>query len=267
MEGYIALHRKIIENELYFSERFTKLQAWIDLLLLATHKKNTLFIRGVEIILKPGELCYSIVSLSKRWRWNQRTVKKFLNSLEKREMIHCRFTNVTTIISIKKWSEYQVFKNETVKKNIKSAEQSAERVQSKVHTINNDNNVNKINTNSEIEKRKKHSVKFAGAMIYSKLVNGINSLPESADDSYIDILIKLKEADNICFRLKYLMLCYALKQVSKKKELKETDFKGYLYNEYKSLSSATFSKSIAFQNNVHTKKYDFKTGLQNSHLD
>jgi len=108
MEGWIKLHRQIIENEFYFSERFTKQQAWIDLLLLATHRKRTVYIRGVEVKLKPGQLCYSQISLSERWKWNFKTVKKFLNSLENRKMVETKKTNITTIITIKNWYLYQV---------------------------------------------------------------------------------------------------------------------------------------------------------------
>ena len=107
MEGYVKLHRQIIENDLWFSEKFTKAQAWIYLLLLATHKDRTLYIRGVEINLKPGQLCYSQVSLADRWKWNRKTVNKFLNDLEKRKMVDTKKDNITTIISINKWVLYQ----------------------------------------------------------------------------------------------------------------------------------------------------------------
>lgn len=58
MQGWIKLHRQIQENEFYFSERFTKVQAWVDLLLLANHKPATLYIRGVEMRLLPGQLAW-----------------------------------------------------------------------------------------------------------------------------------------------------------------------------------------------------------------
>jgi DNA-binding transcriptional MocR family regulator len=107
-EGYIKLHRQITDNELWNSEKFTKAQAWIDLLLLATYKVRTVFIRGIEIHLKPGELCYSQLTLAKRWKWNRKTVDQFLKMLKNREMLDNRISRVTTIISIKKWGEYQL---------------------------------------------------------------------------------------------------------------------------------------------------------------
>jgi DNA replication protein DnaD len=107
MEGWIKLHRQIIENEFYFSEKFTKAQAWIDLILLATHKENTVYPKGVEIRLTPGQLCWSQVSLANRWKWDRKTVRKYLGTLRKRKMVDTKKTNVTTIITIKNWFLYQ----------------------------------------------------------------------------------------------------------------------------------------------------------------
>jgi len=107
MEGWIKLHRQIEENEFWFSEKFTRAQAWIDILLLARHKSGLATIRGVDIHLNPGQLCYSQKSLAKRWKWNVKTVNKFLSALKKREMVDTRKTNITTIITIKKWFLYQ----------------------------------------------------------------------------------------------------------------------------------------------------------------
>jgi len=107
MEGWISLHRQMMENELYFSEKFTKSAAWIDLLLLARHSSGTKFIHGIEIKLQPGDLCYSQLSLAERWKWNFKTVKKFLDLLTDRQMISYKGGKVTTIISIKNWGKYQ----------------------------------------------------------------------------------------------------------------------------------------------------------------
>lgn len=101
------MHRQITENGMYFSQKFTRMQAWIDLLLLAGHKEHTIYIRGNEINLKPGELAYAQRTLAKRWGWNYRTVDRYLNDLEKREMIQRRKSNITTVISINNWSFYQ----------------------------------------------------------------------------------------------------------------------------------------------------------------
>lgn len=150
MKGYIALHRKIMENEFYLSEKFTKSQAWIDLLLLATHTDRTIFIRGIEINLKAGELCYSQLSLARRWKWDFKTVCKFLKLLENRKMVETKTNNVTTIISIVNWQEYQVLRNRTVYENLNHGDQNGEQKETKMESNNNVNNVNKpISTKKE----------------------------------------------------------------------------------------------------------------------
>ena len=105
--GWIKLHRQIMENDIYFEERFTRAQAWIDLLLLAAHTEREVSIRNITIHLKPGELAYSQRTLAERWRWHRNTVANFIKELEKRDMIYHRKTNITTIISIINWDIYQ----------------------------------------------------------------------------------------------------------------------------------------------------------------
>ena len=99
-KGYILIHRKIQNNEFYFAERFTKMGAWIDLLLLANHSGNSFYLRGVQMTIRAGEIAYSIRTLAKRWKWNERTVMKYLAMLEAREMIEIRKSNVTNIVKI-----------------------------------------------------------------------------------------------------------------------------------------------------------------------
>jgi DNA replication protein DnaD len=107
MLGWIKLHRKLIDNPLYFSQKFIWSLAWIDLLLLAAHKKHIVEIKGRAITLYPGQLCYSKRSLASRWKWDKRTVSKFLNMLQGLEMIYQTDVKVTTVITIKNWNEYQ----------------------------------------------------------------------------------------------------------------------------------------------------------------
>jgi hypothetical protein len=138
MQGWIKLHRQITDNEFYRSERFTKMQAWIDLLLLAGHTKQTIFIRGVEINLKAGELCYSQQSLAKRWKWNRKSVNRFLNVLKNRKMVDIKISKVTSIISILKWDEYQSDGQQ-------NGQQNGQQKDIRTDTNKNDKNVNNEN--------------------------------------------------------------------------------------------------------------------------
>lgn len=115
--SWLKLHRSILSNDLWLAERFSKGQAWIDLLGLATFSEKKIFIRGIEIHLKRGELCVSQKNLALRWKWNYRTVNKFLKWLEKEEMIQTKINDVTTIITIINWDEYQNDTNQSADQN------------------------------------------------------------------------------------------------------------------------------------------------------
>jgi DNA-binding transcriptional regulator YhcF (GntR family) len=195
MEGWIKLHRQIMENEFYFSEKFTKTQAWIDLLLLSTHKERTVCLRGIEIILKPGQLCYSQKSLAARWNWNVKTVERYLNSLKKREMVETKKTNITTIISIKKWFLYQVDGEQ-------NTYQKGEQKDTKRETNKNGKNILIESASSLIESVNKES------SLYSILAKYKNSLGEDRVNQILTDLIKNnKRFDNENRLAAYLETC------------------------------------------------------------
>lgn len=105
--GWIKLHRQLRQNELWNAERFSRGQAWVDLLLMANYEPATIYIRGCEVRIERGQLAWSKVHLAERWRWNERTVTRFLLGLEKRQMIQTRTNNLTTIITIRNFNLYQ----------------------------------------------------------------------------------------------------------------------------------------------------------------
>jgi hypothetical protein len=106
-KGWIKLHRSIIDNVHYFSEPFTRMQAWIDLLLIANHKEGYLFIRGNKVVVGRGQIGTSSRSLAKRWMWSRGKVERFLNDLENEGQIEPLKTNLITLLSICNYDLYQ----------------------------------------------------------------------------------------------------------------------------------------------------------------
>lgn len=145
--GWIALHRKLQNNPLWFSEPFTKGQAWVDLLLLANHKKGFIYVRGNKITVKRGQVGWSQKRLSGRWQWSRTKVRKFLQDLEEEHQIKQHKNNLTTIITIKKYDEYQPEKQQDgQQKNIKKTSKEQQR-----DTNKNVNNVKNEKKNSARE--------------------------------------------------------------------------------------------------------------------
>ena len=107
MEGWIKLHRQIIEHPDYFSEPFTRIMAWIDLLMLANHKGMNMYVRGNKVEIKRGETAIAQETLATRWKWSRGKVKRYLNELEKDRQIVQQKSNVISTISIVNYDAYQ----------------------------------------------------------------------------------------------------------------------------------------------------------------
>jgi hypothetical protein len=107
MNGWIRIHRQLQENKMWGDRPFAKGQAWIDLLILASWKDNKFFKRGLEIDQKEGTVATSMKGLSARWGWSIGKVKRFLLYLENENQIEHQINNVTTLIYIINWKEYQ----------------------------------------------------------------------------------------------------------------------------------------------------------------
>lgn len=107
-QGWIKLHRQIQDNFLWKEKRvLSKAEAWIDLLLLASHKPSTIFVRNIPIQLQPGDLFWSQEQLSKRWSWSRKKTKNFLNLLQTCAQLNYKVDNKIGIISIANWAKYQ----------------------------------------------------------------------------------------------------------------------------------------------------------------
>ncbi len=108
MEGWIKLHRKIQEHCFWTEERkFSKFEAWIDILFRANHKDEKTIINGQLVDVKRGSFITSEVKLSQKWNWDRKTVRRFLITLENEKMIAKKSTTKYTSISIENWDLYQ----------------------------------------------------------------------------------------------------------------------------------------------------------------
>lgn len=99
----MILDRELLEDPMYLSERFTRMQALIDLCFLAASKPRTIFIRGNKVEIGKGQVSESEESLARRWQWSRNTVRKFLSELENSGIIEQQKSRVITLISVKKY--------------------------------------------------------------------------------------------------------------------------------------------------------------------
>jgi hypothetical protein len=108
MEGWVKFHRRYLSSDLWLSEPFTKGQAWVDLFSIANHKDGFIRVRGNRVEVKRGQVAWSQLKLSKRWKWSRGKVRRFLDELENiDEKIVQQKTRVTTLINILNYESYQ----------------------------------------------------------------------------------------------------------------------------------------------------------------
>jgi len=97
-----------MENKLYPKGRqFTKLEAWMDLLLLVNHKTEEVEIKYKTYKINPGESVKSIKTWANRWGWSRKRVQRFFRFLKKEDMIDFVSDQNTSHLTICKWSGYQ----------------------------------------------------------------------------------------------------------------------------------------------------------------
>lgn len=117
-EGYISLHRSLLDNPIFNSEPYTKGQAWVTILMLANYKEGFVQIKNGELIkVERGECGYSELALSDIFKWSRGKVKRFLNLLESEKMIQQKIRSNRTIIKI---CNYELYQNRTVNDTVNS---------------------------------------------------------------------------------------------------------------------------------------------------
>lgn len=87
--GYIKISRKMFIDDPFWDERrqFSRAEAWIDLIQLASWRDRQQIVGATVVSLKRGELLASERFLSERWQWSRSKVRRFLDALVKMERI------------------------------------------------------------------------------------------------------------------------------------------------------------------------------------
>lgn len=141
MAGWITLHRQIQNHWLWDDKPFSKGQAWVDLLLLASHCDNK-FLLGNELVeVERGSFITSELKLMDRWGWSKSKVRNFLDLLQNDGMIIKKTDRKKTTIFIENYDKYQDI--QTIKEPQKDHKKTTKEPQK--DTINNVNNVNNVN--------------------------------------------------------------------------------------------------------------------------
>lgn len=171
--GYIKLHRKLQDNPLWYSEKFTRGQAWVDLMLLANHTYGFFFIRGNKVEVQRGQVGWSVVKLAARWKWSRSKVNNYLNQLEKEQQVELEKSKVYTLITIINYEEYQKKEQQTVQQ--KGNRKATEKQQKDT----NNNDKNNKNDKKKDNRFKKPQIEMIEMYFNERGITGLNGKKES----------------------------------------------------------------------------------------
>ena len=103
--GWIKLHRKIIDSAVFENPKILKL--WIWCLCKASHKGYESMVGNQIVVLQEGQFIFGRKKASSELKIKESMVYKYIKLLEKLEMINIKSNNKFSIITIEKWAFYQ----------------------------------------------------------------------------------------------------------------------------------------------------------------
>ena len=103
--GWIKLHRKIIDSAVFENPKILKL--WIWCLCKASHKGYESIVGNQIVVLQEGQFIFGRKKASSELKIKESMVYKYIKLLEKLEMINIKSNNKFSIITIEKWAFYQ----------------------------------------------------------------------------------------------------------------------------------------------------------------
>lgn len=104
-EGYILLHRKMLENAIFYKPDYY--QIWCYILLKVNHKDNEFIWNNEKKIVKKGSGIFSQKKISEELKISIGTVHNCLKYLKSESQIEIKTTPRFTEIQVLKWEEYQ----------------------------------------------------------------------------------------------------------------------------------------------------------------
>ena len=203
-QGWIIIHRKILENFLWEDKPFSRGQAWIDLLLMANHEDKKVMFGGNIVEIKRGQKITSIRTLCDRWGWSNSKVKYFFQQLKCEKMLDYKSDTKKTVYTIVNYNDYQEFKGdkngtETTLKRNKNETKTKQK-----HTNNNDNNDNNDNNIYTLVQKAWNDLSENIPKVNFIKNNSTRSkhlkarIDEVGKEKFIEVLKSVKNSDFLC---------------------------------------------------------------------
>ena len=170
MEGFINLHRTLLDSMIFSSQ--TGLKIWIWLLLKASYRKRHVSLKigkgETTVTIERGQLLFGRYKAEEELNIDGSTIYRWIKKLEENEMILLQSNNQYSIITICNYDTYQSenINDEQPMSNQRAADEqqmNSRRTadEQQANTYNKDNKVNKVNKDNNIDTIKSFDFKKA----------------------------------------------------------------------------------------------------------
>jgi DNA replication protein DnaD len=223
MQGFISLHRKLMNNPIWGDPNYLKL--WVYCLFKATHQEHEQLVGNQMVKLQRGQFITGRNALAEdlnrgvkpKQQLDNLTWFRYLKNLETWGMLNIKTTNKFSVVTIDKYEFYQDVFNKVEQG---SEHQMNSKRTSNEHQMNTNNNVNKGNN---VNKKNKYA-DFVSLTLeeYQKL---LEEFGEQGTADRIEKLNLYKGSTGKKYKSDYLtILNWERKNKSNKKEIRKENF-------------------------------------------
>ncbi|ULB09142.1 MarR family transcriptional regulator [Cereibacter azotoformans] len=105
--GTVSIARALWDDPEFPNEKFSEREAWIWLIAEASWKPRERRVQRTVFQLERGQLAASVRFLAEAWGWSKSRVFRFLERLEKRDMITTQSGTDATLITVCNYDKFQ----------------------------------------------------------------------------------------------------------------------------------------------------------------
>ena len=249
MEGWIKLHRKLLDNPITTKDS-DYLAVWIYLLLNATHREYDTLFKGKRITLQEGQLITGRKTIAKKFKIDDSKVQRILKMLEIEHQIEQQNGNQNRLITILSWDKYQQDEqqNEQQVNNDCTTTEQQVNTNKNIKNIKNDKNnnipVSKSKPSTTSAKANKHKYgEYQNVLLKDEELQSLKANYENWEEliQYLDEYIEMKG-----YMAKSHYLCIKKWVVDAVKQKQERDnkksFQNYEQRQYSNLNGLYANK-------------------------
>lgn len=195
-KGWIRLHRKIRDNPVF--NDFQLYRLWTICLTEASHKEHSQVIGKQVVKLLPGEFLTGRFDLhemyNKGLKRSERvadfTVWRWLQTLEKHELLSINSSNKFTVVTVVNWRLYQDDEQESVQQNVQQVSNKCSTSEQQVCTNKNGKNVNNDNNDKKVKKTSARNRIYPEDSSEYRMASYLHSkIMENAEGSRVENLV------------------------------------------------------------------------------